>query len=110
MTLTATDLFARSTVLGPTGCLEWTGWCNDDGRYGAQWIWVCTSCGKEAKPATLGAVEIIDWALPCPRIGDRKRPLAKATRARILAGLQRYGWAPITTTGAGNVHEALEAA
>lgn len=75
------------------------------GRYGPQWIWVCTSCGKEAKPATLGAVEIIDWALPCPRIGDRKRPLAKATRARILAGLQRYGWAPITTTGAGNVHE-----
>jgi len=75
------------------------------GRYGAQWVWVCTSCSKEAKPATLGAVEIIDWALPCPRIGDRKRPLAKATRARILAGLQRYGWAPITTTGAGNVHE-----
>lgn len=31
MTVTATDLFARSTVLGPTGCLEWTGWCNDDG-------------------------------------------------------------------------------
>lgn len=75
------------------------------GRYGTQWVWACTTCGREATPPVRGAREIIDWSLPCPRIGDRKRPLAKATRARILAGLQRWGWAPITTTGAGNVHE-----
>ena len=75
------------------------------GRYGTQWVWACTTCGREATPPVRGAVEVIDWSLPCPRIGDRARPLAKATRARILAGLQRYGWAPITTTGAGNVHE-----
>jgi site-specific DNA-cytosine methylase len=75
------------------------------GRYRRQWLWACISCGTAADPAVRGAVEIIDWDLPTPRIGDRKRPLADATRARILAGLQRYGWAPITTTGAGNVHE-----
>jgi DNA (cytosine-5)-methyltransferase 1 len=57
------------------------------------------------EPATEPAASIIDWDLACPRIGDRTRPLAPATRARILAGLQRYGWAPITTSGAGNVHE-----
>jgi DNA (cytosine-5)-methyltransferase 1 len=75
------------------------------GRYRQQWEWRCLECRSVCDPSTRGAVEIIDWDLPTPRIGDRKRPLADATRARILAGLQRYGWAPITTTGAGNVHE-----
>lgn len=75
------------------------------GRYRQQWIWSCTTCGAVCEPATEPAASIIDWTLDCPRIGDRKRPLAKNTRARILAGLQRYGWAPITTSGAGNTHE-----
>lgn len=75
------------------------------GRYRQQWVWTCTLCRRPVEPATEPAASIIDWQLPCPRIGDRARPLAPATRARILAGLQRYGWAPITTTGAGNVHE-----
>ena len=75
------------------------------GRYRQQWIWSCTTCGSVCEPSTEPAARIIDWALPCPRIGDRPRPLAANTRARILAGLQRYGWAPITTSGAGNVHE-----
>lgn len=75
------------------------------GRYRQQWLWGCTVCQTPCDPATEPAARIIDWSLPCPRIGDRARPLAEATRARILAGLQRYGWAPITTSGAGNVHE-----
>jgi DNA (cytosine-5)-methyltransferase 1 len=75
------------------------------GRYRQQWVWACTTCGATCEPATHPAAEIIDWTLPCPRIGDRDRPLAPATRARILAGLQRYGWAPIVTTGAGNGFE-----
>ncbi|HEU5085701.1 MAG TPA: DNA cytosine methyltransferase [Acidimicrobiales bacterium] len=75
------------------------------GRYRQQYVWACTTCGQTCEPATEPAASIIDWDLACPRIGDRPRPLAAATRARILAGLQRYGWAPITTTGAGNVHE-----
>lgn len=76
------------------------------GRYRQQWIWSCTACGAACEPGTEAAATIIDWALACPRIGDRTRPLAAATRARILAGLQRYGWAAITTAGAGNVYEA----
>jgi DNA (cytosine-5)-methyltransferase 1 len=75
------------------------------GRYRQQWTWSCTTCGAACEPTTEPAATIIDWKLPCPRIADRTRPLAPATRARILAGLQRYGWAPITTSGAGNVHE-----
>lgn len=83
------------------------GWKNGRtvGRYRQQWVWVCTTCRTTCEPAAEPAASIIDWELACPRIGDRARPLADATRARILAGLQRYGWAPITTSGAGNVHE-----
>jgi DNA (cytosine-5)-methyltransferase 1 len=83
------------------------GWKNGRrvGRYRQQWVWACTTCGASCEPATHPAAEIIDWSLACPRIGDRARPLAAATRRRILAGLQRYGWAPITTAGAGHVYE-----
>lgn len=75
------------------------------GRYRQQWCWQCVECGAVCEPSTEPAASIIDWDLDCPRIGERARPLAAATRARILAGLQRYGWAPITTSGAGNTHE-----
>lgn len=75
------------------------------GRYRQQWVWTCTTCHATCEPAVRPAADIIDWTLPCPRIGDRARPLADATRARILAGLQRHGWAPIVTAGAGHVYE-----
>lgn len=75
------------------------------GRYRQQWEWRCTSCHTRVEPAWTPASTIIDWSLPCPRIGDRTRPLAPKTRARILAGLQRHGWAPIVTAGAGNTYE-----
>lgn len=76
------------------------------GRYRQQWIWACTTCGGPCEPATEPAASIIDWELACPLIGERTRPLAAATRKRILAGLQRYGFAPITTSGAGNTFES----
>jgi DNA (cytosine-5)-methyltransferase 1 len=36
------------------------------------------------------AAECIDWALPCPSIFGRKRPLAEATLRRIAKGIMRY--------------------
>lgn len=75
------------------------------GRYRRQWRWGCIVCGTTCEPPTNPAASIIDWSLDCPRIGDRQRPLADKTRARILAGLERYGWVPITTAGAGPTHE-----
>lgn len=75
------------------------------GRYRQQWVWTCVECHAICEPSTVPAATIIDWSLPTPRIGDRARPLADKTRARILAGLQRYGWAPIVTAGAGHVYE-----
>ena len=40
------------------------------------------------------AANIIDWSLPAPRIGDRKRPLKDKTRQRIQRGLEKFGRAP----------------
>jgi DNA (cytosine-5)-methyltransferase 1 len=75
------------------------------GRYRQQWVWQCTTCAAVVDPQVRPAADIIDWSLDCPRIGDRARPLAAKTRARILAGLQRYGWTPVITAGAGNTYE-----
>ncbi len=76
------------------------------GRYRAQWEWRCLTCSTACQPDRVPAAAIIDWELDCPRIGDRARPLAAKTRARIAAGLERYGWLePIVTVGAGNGFE-----
>ena len=36
------------------------------------------------------AAEIIDWSIPCPSIFDRKKPHARATRARVARGVNRF--------------------
>lgn len=36
------------------------------------------------------AADCIDWAIPCPSIFDRKKPLADATLRRIAKGIMRY--------------------
>jgi DNA (cytosine-5)-methyltransferase 1 len=81
------------------------------GRYRQQWVWQCATCAAVVDPKARPAADIIDWSLPCPRIGDRARPLADKTRARILAGLQRYGWAPdpmVVSNNFGNVPTTVD--
>ena len=75
------------------------------GRYRQQGIRSCASCHHEVTAPTEPAAKIIDWTLPCPRIGERTKRLSEATEARIMAGLRKFGWVPITTTGAGNTFE-----
>jgi DNA (cytosine-5)-methyltransferase 1 len=48
------------------------------------------SCGTVVEPGWLPAASAIDWTLPGRRIGDRDKPLADKTRARIAAGIARY--------------------
>lgn len=64
------------------------------GRYKAQYLYRCPkkSCrGQVVEPAWLAASSAIDWTLRGQRIGDRKKPLAEKTMARILAGLEKFG-------------------
>lgn len=47
------------------------------------------------------AETVINWALPAPRIGDRKRPLSAKTIEKIAYGLQRYGGSVMIDTAYG---------
>jgi DNA (cytosine-5)-methyltransferase 1 len=63
------------------------------GRYRAQYVWRCpnVACRNQIlEPAWLPAAAAIDWTLPGQRIGDRVKPLAPKTMARIEAGLKKY--------------------
>ncbi|WP_285240091.1 DNA cytosine methyltransferase [Pseudarthrobacter sp. MEB009] len=69
------------------------------GRYRAQYNYRCpkTSCRNAiVEPGWLPASHAIDWTLRGERIGDRARPLAPKTMARILAGLAKYGKEPVS--------------
>jgi DNA (cytosine-5)-methyltransferase 1 len=79
----------------------------DMGRYRQQYVYRCpnTSCRNQVvEPETLPAAVAIDWTLPGQRIGDRTKPLAEKTLARIRAGLEKFA-RPITLEAAGNTFE-----
>ncbi|NUR03717.1 MAG: DNA cytosine methyltransferase [Streptomyces sp.] len=79
----------------------------DMGRYRQQYVYRCpnTSCRNQVvEPETLPAAVAIDWSLPGQRIGDRAKPLAEKTLARIQAGLDKFA-RPITLEAAGNTFE-----
>ncbi|UUG70036.1 DNA methyltransferase [Arthrobacter phage Zucker] len=69
------------------------------GRYRAQYVYRCpkaTCKNAIVEPGWLPASHAIDWSLRGERIGDRKKPLAPKTMARILAGLAKYGQEPVS--------------
>ena len=79
----------------------------DMGRYRQQYVYRCPSatCRNSAvEPHVLPAAAAIDWSLPGQRIGDRTKPLADKTLARIQAGLAKYA-RPITLEAAGHTFE-----
>jgi DNA (cytosine-5)-methyltransferase 1 len=62
------------------------------GRYRAQYVWRCprVACRNQVvEPGWLPAASAIDWTIPGQRIGDKTRPLAAKTMARIGAALER---------------------
>ncbi|MGW2371745.1 DNA cytosine methyltransferase [Kitasatospora sp. NPDC001683] len=70
-------------------------WKNPDrewGRYRAQYVYRCPipGCWTVVEPWALPAAAAIDWTQPGQRIGDRTKPLAAKTLARIRAGLAKY--------------------
>lgn len=67
------------------------------GRYRSQYLFRCPNvkCRNQIlEPLFRPAADIIDWQLLGQRIGDRDRPLADKTLARIRAGIERY-WSPL---------------
>lgn len=63
------------------------------GKYRQQYHWRCpqSSCQNQIlEPSVRPASDAIDWSLQGKRIGDRAKPLALNTQARIINGLQRF--------------------
>lgn len=61
------------------------------GKYKRQYVYVCPKCAQQVEPYYTPAYTAINWDDLGDRIGDRKRPLAKKTMARIKRGLEKYG-------------------
>lgn len=57
---------------------------------GEKIVWPEPTHGRHGAKPWRAAAEVIDFALPCPSIFERKKPLAEATLRRIAAGLRRY--------------------
>ena len=74
------------------------------GKYRQQYVYLHGSCGTQVESAWLPAAAAIDWSIPGTRIGDRTKPLAPKTLARIAAGIARY-WRPFTAEVAGHTFE-----
>lgn len=80
------------------------------GKYRSQYVYRCPNvkCRNQiVEPLYRPASDIIDWSLVGTRLGDRKRPLAAKTMARIRAGIERY-WGPILVEAAGNTYDAAD--
>ncbi|MEV4494054.1 DNA cytosine methyltransferase [Micromonospora coxensis] len=79
-----------------TAVQSWKRMDRQRGRYRQQYVYRCPTprCHIEVMPGVLPAAAAIDWTLTGERIGDRSRPLAPKTLARIEAGLQRYARPP----------------
>ncbi|MDX2658331.1 DNA cytosine methyltransferase [Streptomyces scabiei] len=83
-----------------TGCEAWVQAVQrfkqpgrDMGRYRQQYVYRCpnTACRNQVvEPETLPAAVAIDWSISGQRIGDRAKPLADKTLARIQAGLDKF--------------------
>lgn len=80
------------------------------GRYRAQYVYRCPNVAcknRIIEPEFRPAADIIDWSHLGQRIGDRDKPLAAKTMARIRAGIERY-WAPLIVEAAGNTYDAAD--
>lgn len=60
------------------------------GKYRDQYVYICPQQHAQVEPYVRPASSVIDWSDLGNRIGDRRRPLAKSTMARITAGLEKY--------------------
>lgn len=77
------------------------------GRYRQAYVYCCPRCGGIVEPYWMPAATAIDWTIPGERIGDRDKPLAEKTLARIAAGIARY-WGPLTLEAGGNQYDSAD--
>jgi DNA (cytosine-5)-methyltransferase 1 len=60
------------------------------GKYKQQYTYCCPTCVTTVTPYYYAAANAIDWSIPAPRIGNRKKPLKPKTLQRIEYGLRKF--------------------
>ena len=66
------------------------------GKYRQQYVYRCPGCAGEVTPYYYAAANAVDWSIPAPRIGDRKKPLKEKTTQRIAYGLEKFASHPFS--------------
>lgn len=81
------------------------------GKYREQYTYTCPRGHAEVEPYVRPAASVINWNNVGQRIGERRKPLAAATMARIRAGLAKYpaGRTVVTVNHAGHDGRAFPA-
>lgn len=96
---------------GPVSAVQsWKDQAKRAGRYRQQYLYRCprVECRNTVvEPGWLPAAAAIDWTIRGQRIADRDRPLAAKTRARIAAGIARYGRA-VHLEAAGHTYDTAD--
>lgn len=84
------------------GVQSWRG-VRKIGRWRRQYDYRCGACNTVAVPPAPPVEPVIDWSIAGERIGDRARPLAPKTMARIEHGIAEHGLCLVAA--AGNTYE-----
>jgi DNA (cytosine-5)-methyltransferase 1 len=78
------------------------------GKYREQYVYRCPSCATEVEPYYWAAINVVDFSEPIFKVKargtsamPRTKPLVPNTRARIRAGLRKFGntWIAIDSNG-----------
>lgn len=64
------------------------------GKLGKQYDYCCPHCGTKCSLYYFPAASAINWALPIPTVGSRKKPIKETTLDRIRAGVKKFGLYP----------------
>ena len=75
------------------------------GRYRQAYDYVHDGCGALVEPGWLPAYTALDLSDLGTLIGERPKPIAEKTRARVAAGIARYWFSPFITQVAGHTFE-----
>lgn len=86
--------YAECPMHGRVQCIQaWKNPAQQWGKYKQQYHWRCPQSGcrnQILEPVVRPAADAIDWTLTGDRIGDRKKPLAEKSMARIIDGMTRF--------------------
>lgn len=82
-------IYGRQTWKRPDSPVHKRNGMPTGGKYGQQYLYACPDCRGWAIPGAHPAIDVIDFSIPTPLIGERVRPIESSTRERARTGLYK---------------------